>query len=102
MVDLPSKRSGAFPVVVELFPAFAHPEPPASFDATVRLAFTGPARPLAQGTLTIPAHGVASLAIPPLTSLAPTPEWRDLVRVKVAGSDSDWVSIERLISVREP
>lgn len=101
-VDLPSKRSGAFPVVVELFPAFAHPEPPASFDATVRLAFTGPARPLAQGTLTIPAHGVASLAIPPLTSLAPTPEWRDLVRVKVAGSDSDWVSIERLISVREP
>ena len=100
-VDLPAKRSGAFPVVVELFPAFAHTEPPATFDATVRLAFTGPARPLAQGTLTIPAHGVASLVIPPLTSLAPTAEWRDLVRIKVAGSDSDWVSIQRLISVRQ-
>ena len=100
-VDLPAKRSGAFPVVVELFPAFAHEEPPATFEATVRLAFTGPARPLALGTLTVPAHGTASLAIPSLASLAPTAEWRDLVRVKVAGSDSDWVSIERLISVRQ-
>ena len=100
-VDLPARRPATYPVTVELFPAFAHPEPPASFGATVRLAFTGPARPLSQGTLTIPAHGTATLAIPPLTSLAPTPDWRDLVRVKVAGSDSDWVSIERLISVRQ-
>jgi subtilisin family serine protease len=98
-VTLPAKRPAAYPVTVELFPAFAHPEPPATFDAAVRLAFTGAARPLSHGALTIPAHGTASLAIPPLTSLAPTAEWRDLVRVKVAGSDSDWVSIERLITV---
>jgi hypothetical protein len=101
-VDLPANRAAAYPVTVELFPAFARAEPPASFSATVRLAFTGPARPLAHENLAIPPHGTAALRIPPLTSLAPSPDWWDLVRVKVAGSNSDWVAIERLVSVREP
>ncbi|HVO34552.1 MAG TPA: S8 family serine peptidase [Gemmatimonadales bacterium] len=101
-VELPSKRPAAYPVTVELFPAFARPGPPPSFDAAVRLAFTGPPRALAKGELFVPAHGIGSVEIPPLTSLAPSPEWWDLVRVKVSGSDSDWVSIDRLISVREP
>jgi hypothetical protein len=100
-VDLPPKRSGPFPVTVELFPAFALPTPPAAFTATVRLAFTGPARPLARGPLVVPPHGTATLRIPPFASLAESPAWWDLVHVRVAGSDSDWVAIERLIPVRE-
>jgi hypothetical protein len=101
-VNLPEKRGSGYPVTVELFPAFAHLEPPASFAADVRLAFTAAPRPLAHGVLTVPAHGTAALAIPPFASLAPSPDWWDLVRVKASGSDSDWVSIERLVSVREP
>ena len=101
-VDLPAKRHGTYPVTVELFPAFAHLEPPARFSATVRLAFTGSPRPLAHGTLPISPHAMAALRIPPLTSLATSPDWWDLVRVKAAGSDTDWVSIERLIAVRQP
>jgi hypothetical protein len=100
-VDLPAKRPAGYPVTVELFPAFAHVEPPASFAAAVRVEFTGPPRPLAHGGLTIPPHGTAALRIPAFTSLAPSPDWWDLVRVTVAGSDRDWVSIERLVSVRE-
>lgn len=101
--DLPAKRSATYPVTVELFPAFAHPQPPASFGATVRVAFVGPARSLATLLpLTIPAHGTAEVAIPPFTSLAPSPEWWDLVRVRAAGSSTDWISIERLVAVRRP
>jgi tripeptidyl-peptidase-2 len=99
-VDLPAKRPPAYPVTVELFPAFARPQPPASFTASVHLAFTGPARVLAKGVLPIPAHAAAALRIPAFASLAPSTDWWDLVRVKVAGSDSDWVAIERTIMVR--
>ena len=99
--DLPATRNAAYPVTVELFPGFAHLEAPASFSATVRLEFTGPPHAAAQGVLTIPPHGTAALRIPPLSSLAPSSDWWDLVRVTVAGSDSDWVSIERLVSVRQ-
>jgi len=101
-VDLPPRRPAGYPVTVELFPAFAHLEPPASFTTSVRLAFTGPARPLARAVLRIPSHGTAAVRIPPFASLAPSADWWDVVRVKVAGTDSDWVSIERLIAVREP
>jgi len=101
-VDLPAKRSGAFPVTVELFPAFALPVPPAAFTAAVRLAFTGPARRLAKGALVVPPHGTAAVRIPPFASLAPAPDWWDLVHVRVAASDSDWVSIDRSVMVREP
>ena len=100
-VDLPEKRDAAYRVTVELFPAFAHFEPPANFGAIVRLAFTGAAPPPVHGVLTIPSHGTAVLAIPPFASRAPSPDWWDLVRVKLAGSDSDWVAIERLVAVRE-
>jgi tripeptidyl-peptidase-2 len=100
-VDLPAKRPAAYPVTVELFPAFARPQPPASFAASVRLAYTGPARPLTKGVLVIPAHATAALRIPPFASLAPSSDWWDLVRVRVSGSDSDWVVIERQIQVRQ-
>jgi tripeptidyl-peptidase-2 len=100
--ELPAKRAADFPVTVELFPAFARPEPPASFGARVRLAFTGPARPLAPSplALAIPAHGTAEVAIPRFTSLAPSPDWWDLLRVRVTGSPSDWIAIERQMAVR--
>jgi hypothetical protein len=103
-VDLPAKRGPDFPVTVELFPAFAHPVAPASFAATVRLAFVGPPRalPPAGGQLapvTIPARGSQRVEIPAFTSLVTAPEWSDLVRIRVAASADDWIAIEREIGV---
>ncbi len=105
-VDLPAKRGPDYPVTVELFPAFARPVPPASFTATVRLAFVGPPRPIAlagaqsPAPVTIPAHGSRQVIIPAFQSLASSPDWSDLVRIRVAGSADDWASIERTIGVR--
>ena len=104
-VDLPAKRGPGYPVTVELFPAFARPEPPASFPATVRLAFVGALRAIALSgapsptPVTIPAHGSRAVAIPPFASLAPSPDWSDLVRIRVRGTADDWISIEREIAV---
>jgi tripeptidyl-peptidase-2 len=103
--DLPAHRSADYSATVELFPAFAHPQPPASFSARVRVAFVGAPRPLAVTTpLTLPAHGVAGVSIPSFASQAPDADWSDLVRVKVAGAGATdgWISIERLIPIHRP
>jgi len=105
-VDLPAKRGPDYPVTVELFPAFARPVPPPSFAATARLAFVGPPRTItlagAQSPtpVTIPARGSTHVAIPPFPSLASSPEWSDLVRIRVTGTMDAWISIERTIGVR--
>jgi tripeptidyl-peptidase-2 len=103
-VNLPAKRGEAYPVTVELFPAFAHPQPPASFTARVRLAFEGTPRPLGAAlvALTIPADGTARFTIPAFTSLVPSTEWSDLISVTAVGGNGDWVSIERQIAVPHP
>ncbi len=107
-VDLPPKRGPGYPVTVELFPAFARPEPPASFAASVRLAFVGQPRPIALSgppsptPVTISAHGSRAVAIPPFPSLAPSADWLDLVRIRVAGTADDWVAIERTVGIRHP
>jgi hypothetical protein len=106
--NLPPKRGTGFPVTVELFPAFAHPAPPARFTATVQVAFTGSPRAIelagahSPAVLGLPAHGTAAVRIPTFASLAPSSEWSDLVKVTVAGRDDDWILIERLIPVRQP
>ena len=109
-VDLPATRGPGFPVTVELFPAFARPDPPASFPATVRLKFTGPARTLALGggasaspaPVRIPARGTAQVTIPAFPSLAGSAEWLDVLRIKVNGAPDDWSGIEREFGVRRP
>ena len=109
-VDLPDKRSGDYPITAELFPAFALPTPPASFTAQVRVAFIGPAHPLAlagvgagdTAAVALPAHGTAVVRIPAFTSLTPGPEWRDLVRLRVMGKAEDWASVVRTISISRP
>jgi hypothetical protein len=107
-VDLPKARSAGYPVTVELFPAFALPTPPASFTARVRVAFLGPAAPLALGgagdtaTVTLPARGTAVIRIPPVASQSTGPEWRDLVRFRAMGSAGDWAVIERSIRIVRP
>jgi hypothetical protein len=107
-VDLPPKRGPDFPVTVELFPAFARAVPPESFTATVRLAFVAPPRPIALAgapsptPVTIPAHGSKRVAIPAFPSLASSPDWSDLVRIRVAGTADDWISIERTVGLRKP
>jgi hypothetical protein len=105
-VDLPAKRGPGYPVTVELFPAFARPEPSPSFPASVRLAFVGPPKAIALSVapsptpVTIPAHGSRAGAIPPFPSLAPSPDWSDLVRIRVRGTADDWIAIEREFGVR--
>jgi subtilisin family serine protease len=105
-VDLPAKRGPDYPVTVELFPAFARPIPPASFAASVRLAFVGEPRPVGPGgapsaQVTIPARGSQRVEIPAFTSLVTSPDWSDLVRIRVAASADDWIAIEREIGVRK-
>lgn len=106
-VDLPAKRGAGYPVTVELLPAFARPEPPASFAATVRLAFVGPPKAIALSgaptptPVTIPAHGSRAVAIPPFPSLAPSLDWSDLVRIRVRGTADDWIAIERTMGIRQ-
>ena len=106
-VDLPAKRGPDFPVTLELFPAFARPEPPASFTASVRLAFEAAPRPLAISgaaaprPVTVPAHGSREVAIPPFASLAPSADWIDLVRIRVGATPDDWKAVQREIEVRE-
>ena len=108
-VDLPAKRDAGFPVTLELFPAFARPEPPARIVASVSLAFVGPATPIALGgadaaaaSVTVPAGGAHEVAIPAFERLAPSSEWRDLVRIRVAGGTNDWMSLERTIGLLRP
>ncbi len=107
-VDLPAKRGPDYPVTIELFPAFASPVPPASFAANVRLAFVGAPRAIAlaggqaPAPVTIPARGTAEISLPSFPRLAESPGWRDLVRIKVVGSQDDWVAIEREIGVSRP
>ena len=50
-------------------------------------------------TADLPAHGTGRASIPPFSSLAPSPEWSDLVRVRAVGQEGDWISIERLIPI---
>ena len=86
------------------------PTPPASFTAQVRVAFIGPAHPLAlagvgagdTAAVALPAHGTAVVRIPAFTSLTPGPEWRDLVRLRVMGKAGDWASVVRTISLSRP
>jgi tripeptidyl-peptidase-2 len=106
--DLPAKRAAGFPVTVELFPAFAHPVPPAGFPAAVRVAFVGSPRPIelagahSPAAVALPAHGTAMVRIPAFPSLAPSAEWADLVKVTVTGQEGDWITIERQIPIRRP
>ena len=106
-VDLPAKRGPDFPVTVELFPAFALPQPPDRFTAAVRLAFVGAPRAIPLGgadtvaAVTIPARGSLGVAIPPFARLS-SGDWRDLVRVTVSGGKDDWVDIVRSFGVSRP
>jgi hypothetical protein len=106
-VDLPAKRGPDFPVTVQLFPAFALPVPPESFLATVRLAFVAPPRPIALAgaatptTAIIPAHGSKRVALPAFPSLASSPDWSDVVRIRVSAAADDWMAIERTVDVRK-
>jgi len=105
---LPPKRGTSFPVTVELFPAFAHPAPPARFTAMVRVAFAGAPRTIelagahSPAVLALPAHGTAEVPIPPFASLAPSREWCDLVKVEAVGQAGDWIGIERQIPICQP
>jgi tripeptidyl-peptidase-2 len=107
-VDLPAKRQPDYAVTVELFPAFALPQPPASFPAIVRVAFLGPALPIPLGAgqdtaqVQLPPHGVRQVVIPAFPALATAPPWRDLVRLRIAGREGDWDAIVREISVGSP
>ncbi len=100
-VDLPEKHGAGFPVTVELFPAFAHTVPPASFVAHVRLAFVGSLRSLTPTPvpLAIPARAAVRFAIPPFSTLVPESGWADLIRVRAAGMPGDWVALERQVPV---
>lgn len=105
---LPAKRGPRYSVTVELFPAFAHPEPPARFPAVIRVSFVGAPRTIeladahSPAPVTLPAHGAAVVRIPPFASLAPSAEWSDLVQMEVVGRQGDWISIRRLIPIRRP
>ena len=107
-VDLPPKRGPAFPVTLELFPAFARPEPPAAFAAQVSVAFVGPALPIALGAadapalVSVPAGGSREVVIPAFPRLAPSPEWRDVVRIRVTGGKDDWMGVERTMGISRP
>ena len=107
-VDLPPKRGPAFPVTVELFPAFAQPVPPAAVTAAVRVAFVGPASAIPLGgadapaLVTVPAGGAREVPIPGFQRLAPSAEWRDLVRIRVSGGKDDWMGVEHIYGVARP
>jgi hypothetical protein len=107
-VDLPPKRGPGFPVTLELFPAFAQPAPPAAVSAAVRIAFVGPASAIPLGgadapaLVTVPAGGAREVAIPAFERLAPSGEWRDLVRLRVSGGRDDWMVLERSMGVSRP
>ena len=107
-VDLPPKRGPAFPITLELFPAFARPEPPEQLAASVSLAFVGPAAAVRLGegeapfTATVPAGGARDVEIPAFPRLAPSPEWRDLVRIRVSGGKDDWMGLERTMGISRP
>jgi hypothetical protein len=109
-VDLPEGRTEAFPVQVELFPAFAHDSAPARFDVRVRESFVGDPTPLRLVTeaaaapvdtaaLWVPARTGASVTIAGLRTLPPAPLWDDWIRVRVVGGRGDWAAVERLIAV---
>ena len=106
--DLPPNRGTGFPVTVELFPAFAHPAPPGTFTAMVRVAFVGTPRTIELAgahspvVLALPAHGTVEVRIPPFASLAPSREWCDLVKVEAVGQEGDWIGIERQIPICQP
>lgn len=107
-VDLPAKRGAGFPVTVELFPAFALPQPPDRFTATVRLAFVGRPRAIPLGgtdatvSVTLAKHGSHTVALPPFPRLATSADWRDLVRVTVSGGKDDWMEIQRTVGLSRP
>ena len=106
-VDLPAKRGPDYPVTVELTPAFARTVPPAVFRADIRVAFTEPAHPIvaagstAPASITVPAHGTDEIAIPAFPRLS-TGDWRDLVRIRLAGAAGDWMAIQREFGVSRP
>lgn len=107
-VELPPRRTGPFPLQVELFPAFAHDTAPARYDVRMRVTFVGAARPLQVGVGSAEAPAdPASLRIPPrgtaevtVSGIRPTaPGWDAWIRVRAADPRAAWVVLERYIAV---
>lgn len=108
---LPPRRTGPVPVVVEIFPGFAHERPPARFDVRARVTLLGVPQPVQvevegsaasssadTATVRIPARGVGAVSVVGLRPLAPA-GWDAWVRVRAFGSRDDWVVVERQLPV---
>lgn len=101
-VDLPARRAVGYRITAELFPGFARPVPPARYETSMRVIFTGEPRSLGEPlNLRIPRGGSASYQLPAFTPLAGS-GWSDWIRVRAASSATDWIAVERSFEVPRP
>jgi subtilisin family serine protease len=103
-VDLPRQRAAAGEVMtLELFPGFALPTVPDSFDVEVRVSLLGPdsaAAPAGRSEVRLrPGAGAEVRFAVPAPYEGAGEGWSRLLRVRVAGRLDDWARMERHLAV---